>query len=678
MSDYKTKPNHLKGQTSPYLLQHLYNPVDWYPWGEEALQKARKENKPLLISIGYSACHWCHVMEKESFEDPQVAQLMNQHFVCVKVDREERPDIDHLYMNAVQMISGRGGWPLNCFALPDARPFWGATYFQREQWIGILNRIAHLHQNQSGDLEEQAQKLTQGVDQSSQLPVTGNYQNPFEGELTDQMASQILKGMDMQHGGTRGAPKFPLPAVYEFLLHYHHQNPQNPKIPDAVLLSLEKMAMGGIYDQVGGGFARYSVDEQWKVPHFEKMLYDNAQLISLYAKAWKVSPDPLFRDVVTETLAFIHRELTSPEGVFYAALDADSEGEEGKYYVWKEQELEDVLGFDAQMAAAYFRVGQEGFWENGQNILLLTLKDDVFARDHHIDTAMLKDKVTQWKAKLLAAREKRIKPGLDHKIIVSWNALMIKALCDAYTAFPDDQYLAKALKATDHIWENSMGQHEKLCHILGGETAGGDGFLEDYATMIQALISLYQVSLHEKYVLWARQLLRYVEENFSARDTHLFTFSSARGEKLVAPYFDFHDNVIPAANSIMARNLFYMGHYFENLKWIERSQKMLADMRPHMEKAANWVANWGQLWLHHQKNFYTLAVCGKDAVSYAKFLSGSFTPDILVSGTSTPESILSLHHNRFNPSKTLVYPCTQHACLDPVDSPAEALMAIRK
>ncbi|TVQ08359.1 MAG: thioredoxin domain-containing protein [Bacteroidetes bacterium] len=671
MSEFNLKENHLKGQTSPYLLQHLYNPVDWYPWGPEALDKAKTENKPLLISIGYSACHWCHVMEKESFEDHEVARLMNDHFVCIKVDREERPDIDHLYMNAVQLISQRGGWPLNCFALPDGRPFWGATYFPRDQWKSILIRIHELFVHQHSDLEEQAEKLTEGLAQNSILPLTDKKDKGFSADVTNKMARGISQNIDMNEGGTMGAPKFPLPAVFEFLLHYHQQNPQAKDAAKAVELTLTKMAMGGIYDQAGGGFARYSVDENWKVPHFEKMLYDNAQLISLYAKAYKTNPLQIYRQVVEESIAFVKRELTSPSGTFYSALDADSEGEEGKFYVWTEKQFHEVLGKEAPLAIEYFNVGGKGFWEKGNSILLLNKTDEAFAREWSMQPEMVRNKAASWKKILLKEREKRIRPGLDNKVLVSWNGLMIEALAEAYSAFGNHQWKDDAAKAADNILRLAMQPDGRLYHTLNDDKPAVDGFLEDYACMIKALIKL---GTHkEEYLLSAKKMMEYTLENFSSEKTNMFSFSSAKGEQLVAPYFDFQDNVIPSANSIMARNLFYMGHLFENHDWIDRSRQMLTDVAQQMENYGSWTANWGILWLHHQKEFFTLAVCGNNAAETTDDILSNYLPDILACSSFSEKTQIPLLKNRFVKGKTLVYPCTSTECLPPVATSHETL-----
>jgi uncharacterized protein len=668
MSEFSRKENHLKGQTSPYLLQHLYNPVDWHPWGNDALQKAKSENKPLLISIGYSACHWCHVMERESFENQEVARLMNQYFVCIKVDREERPDIDHLYMGAVQLISGQGGWPLNCFALPDGRPFWGGTYFPAEQWKNILSRIHDLYLHQYSELEEQAKRLTEGIANNNLLPVGENVSESFPAATTHAMVQSILQSLDTTDGGTKGAPKFPLPVIYEFLLHYYYQNPNATQVLEAINITLKKMAMGGIYDQAGGGFSRYSVDEYWKVPHFEKMLYDNAQLINLYAKAWKINSQPLFKQVVEETIEFVKRELTSPEGTFYSALDADSEGEEGKFYVWTENEIRQVLGHDAALAIEYFNVGGNGFWENGRNILLLTQSADEFALEKGIEIKSFYEMANRWKHLLLTHREKRTRPGLDYKILISWNALMIEALAEAAAAFQNDQWKEMAVKAADFIIDHAMDPRGMIHHTLHHKTPAIDGFLEDYAFLIKALIKLGQVCCQEKYFILSHKLAEYSMENFSSSETPLLSFSSSQGEKLAAPHFEFEDNVIPSSNSTMARNLFYLGNIFEDKNWVDKSREMLKAIEPQMERYGSWAANWGILWLHFQKEFYTLAVCGEGAQTTTQQIMTHYLPDALVCTALKPASQLPVLENRFSPDKTMIYPCTLHSCLTPEES----------
>jgi uncharacterized protein len=663
--------NNLQGQTSPYLLQHLYNPVDWYPWGDAALEKARQENKPLLVSIGYSACHWCHVMERESFEDEEVARLMNKYYVCVKVDREERPDIDHLYMNAVQLISGHGGWPLNCFALPDGRPFWGGTYFPREQWVQILTRVAAVFANQHDDVVQQAESLTRGVAQSSFI-AQNDATEPFSREDADRMYQNMMENMDRELGGTRNAPKFPVPVNYEFLLHYYHHTGRQDAL-EQVLLTLRQMAMGGIYDQLGGGFARYSVDEHWKVPHFEKMLYDNAQLISLYSKAWKVAPDPMFRDVVYETIAFVQRELSAPNGVFYAALDADSEGEEGLFYIWKEKELDEILGEDAPLLKAFFHVGGKGFWEKGRNILLRTQTHKEFAEAQNISLDRWLRTFRLGKEKLMAARDKRQRPGLDNKVLVSWNGLMIKALADAYAAFGEMPFLVQARHAAGFILEHAMEPTGKLFRLLSGERPAIDAYLEDYAHLIRGLIRLYEVSKEPHYLKQAHALAEYVMKDFGASDSSLFSFSSAAGERLAAPFFEFHDNVIPSSNSVMAANLFYLSHYFEKPEWARRSREMLRDLKAHLSKYSSSYSNWGILLLHHVYDFYTLVVAGPDAPQKQQAFFEKYLPNTLMAAGTQPAADLPVFNHRFRDAETWIYVCSQGSCQQPVQTPEDAM-----
>ncbi len=670
------KPNHLKGQTSPYLLQHLYNPVDWYPWGEEALEKAKKENKPLLVSIGYSACHWCHVMENESFEDQEVADIMNKNFVCIKVDREERPDIDHIYMNSVQLLSGRGGWPLNCFALPDGRPFWGGTYFPKEQWKSILERVQELYVKQIADLEDQAEKITLGLSQSSFIKPKEE-KAVFKREEAKRMAENLMEYMDPVEGGIKGAPKFPIPNNFAFLLHYYHHT-KDTKVLEQVFLTLKKMAMGGIYDQIGGGFARYSTDKNWKVPHFEKMLYDNAQLISLYANAYKIKPEPLFEEVVSETIAFVERELASPDGTFYAALDADSEGEEGKYYVWNEKEFENVLGDKASLMKEYYNLNGKGFWENGKNILLKDETDENFASAHEMPVDELKTLVLKAKKELLKALSKRVKPGLDNKVLVSWNALMIKGLCDASAAFQQPEYLAKAQTAAEFICNHAMKSNGELFRLINGKKPSIEAFLEDYALLADALISLYQVSLDSKWLHKAKTLTAYALENFSKPGTAMLSFTSKQAEELAAPFYEFHDNVIPSSNSVMGRNLFALANYFENAGWGQRSSDMLRDIKDHLEKFSSSYSNWGRLLLQHVYPFYTLAITGSRAETKVREISQMYLPEKIMAPSKSKDTNIPVLQQRFQEGETLLYVCSMGSCQLPVKTTEEALKQMQE
>lgn len=671
MKNLSRKPNHLRGQTSPYLLQHLHNPVDWHPWGEEALALAWRENKPLLVSIGYSACHWCHVMERESFEDAEVARLMNQNFVCIKVDREERPDVDHLYMNAVQMLTGQGGWPLNCFALPDGRPFWGGTYFPKEQWKNVLIRLAELFLNRRAEVEDQAEQLTKGIADSSFIRVSED-SAAFSRDEVKAMVENLMGYMDREKGGTKGAPKFPLPNNYEFLLHYHYHSGDKDAL-EQVLLTLRKMALGGIYDQLGGGFARYATDTEWKVPHFEKMLYDNAQLISLYSNAFKVQPDPLFRQVIAETIGFVKRELTSLSQLFYSSLDADSDGEEGKYYVWTEAAFDRTLGDDSERMKQYFHLGEKGYWENGKNILVREENSDAFAERHSINVGELEEGVNSAKARLLKARNERIRPGLDDKILVSWNAMMIKGLADAYAALGDDTFLNLARDAADSLLKAAARPDGGLFRNLKGNHPSIPAFLEDYAWLVNALIRLFEVSAEEKYLKEAERYTEYVLAAFRAEETSLLPFSPAGEDPLAAPYFEFHDNVIPSSNSVMARNLFHLAHYFERPDWGRRSSEMLRDLQRLLNKYSSSYSNWGMLLLHHVYPFHTLVACGEQAKGELKAALKQYLPNAVFAFSENKDTRIPVFEDRFKSGQTWYYVCQMGSCKLPVKTLEEAV-----
>ena len=675
MKNRQNKPNHLIGQTSPYLLQHLYNPVDWYPWGDEALSKAKHEDKPILVSIGYSACHWCHVMEKESFEDKEVADIMNSKFVCIKVDREERPDIDHMYMTAVQLLTRQGGWPLNCFALPDTMPFWGGTYFQKDQWKDILKQVSELYRTRRHDLSTQAEQLTQGIAAASFIEPSDAATDFNEKDASD-FFNNVMKHMDIELGGTLHAPKFPLPVNLEFLLHYHYQS-GNKSALDQADLSLEKMAMGGIYDQAGGGFARYSTDETWKVPHFEKMLYDNGQLVSIYSKAWKVLNKPLYKEVVFNTIEFVARELTSPAGTFYAALDADSEGEEGKFYVWDEKELDEILGDDASLVKDYYQVEKKGYWENGKNILLTDIGDEDFASMHGLSIEGLRDLINRANKKILEKRNERVRPGLDNKVITSWNALMISGLADAYAAFGENSFLGMAKKAADFILNNSVSPKGHITRLIEVKGSSADGFLEDYALFIQALIRLYEVSAEKRYLMAANTMTGYVTDNFSSGRTNLFSFSSNASEKLKASFYEHADNVIPSSNGVMAINLFHLAGYFENQEWASRSSAMLGDIRDNMSRQSINYTNWGRLQLYRSRSFYTMAITGPKSTENLKKINAMYLPDCNVAAAYSDDEDIPLFRERFKKGETWFYVCTMGRCKLPVRDLSHAIEQIK-
>lgn len=670
--------NSLIHETSPYLLQHAHNPVSWYAWNDETLEKAVKENKLILVSIGYSACHWCHVMEHESFEDEAVAAIMNKHFICIKVDREERPDIDQVYMLAVQLMTGHGGWPLNCFALPDGRPVYGGTYFQKEQWKNILLNLADLYRNERPRMFDYAEKLTEGVKQA-ELIKANKSENELSTDILTQSYTRWKNRFDYAEGGASRAPKFPLPNNYQFLLRYVYSNviPQEEKetLLQHIELTLQKMAYGGIYDQLGGGFSRYSVDNVWKVPHFEKMLYDNSQLVTLYCEAFQATKNPLYKQVVYETLTFVKRELTSPEGGFYSALDADSEGIEGKYYVWTKAELQTLLKEDFDLFADYYNVNEEGLWEHDSYILLRKLPDAEIAEKYDISEEVLTQKINQLKSKLLVVREQRIHPGLDDKILTSWNALMLKAYTDAYKLFQEPEFLNCAEANAHFLLQNQFRADNGLNHNYKNGKSTINGYLEDYCFTIEALIALYEATFNEHYLLAADKLMTYCIQHFSDKKSGMFYFTSDEDKALISRKMELSDNVIPASNSSIAKSLFILGHHFEREEYIEMSRKMLSNMLDEMVNYGAGYSNWAMLLLYFVQPFHEIVIAGNNAIKKQKEFSEYYLPNSLFAG-STSESELPLLQNRWTENQTLIYVCSNKTCSRPETEARETLKHI--
>jgi hypothetical protein len=666
--------NHLIHESSPYLLQHAHNPVNWYPWGEEALQKAKKENKLIIVSVGYAACHWCHVMEHESFESEEVAQFMNDHFVAIKVDREERPDIDQIYMNAVQLLSGSGGWPLNCITLPDGRPIYGGTYFRKEQWLDMLTQVNNFVKQNPEKAEEQAKSLTDGVRTSEIIQL-----NKEKADFTINDLNQVFylwkRNIDYTHGGSHGAPKFPLPVGYQFLLNYHYLT-QNEDALKAVLSTLDNLAAGGIYDQLGGGFARYSTDAYWKVPHFEKMLYDNAQLVSLYSAAYQVTKDPKYKIIVDETLGFIHRELTSKEGGFYSSLDADSEGVEGKFYVWTKNELQKVLGENAELIIDYYNVSDNGNWENGINILFKTSPDKIIADKYKITEGELLVRITEAKKILLKERSKRIRPALDDKILTSWNALMLKAYVDAYRVFDDKNYLEAALNNAAFISSEMKSSDNRLDRNYKNGKASINAFLDDYAFTISAFISLYQATFDKKWLTEANQLLKYSLDHFYDKQSGMFYYTSDQDLELIARKMDVMDNVTPSGNSEMAKNLFILGTYFYNNDYIQKSKQMLSNVKQNALKSGTYFANWDILMTWFVSQPYEVAIVGKDFESKRKQLDLNYLPNVFLLGGNN-EGNLALLESKLIQGQTTIYVCQNKTCKTPVVEVKEAFMQLQ-
>jgi len=676
--EYKNT-NDLINETSPYLLQHAHNPVNWHAWNEETLELAKKENKLLLISVGYSACHWCHVMEHESFEDSTVAAIMNEHFINVKVDREERPDVDQIYMNAVQLLTGRGGWPLNCVALPDGRPIWGGTYFPKDNWINALKQLAELYQNEPEKAEEYASKLTEGIQQSDIIPL-----NTEEAVFNITELETVIKNwkptMDFKNGGRMGAPKFPMPSNIQFLLRYGVQK-NDSKILDYVNTSLTQMAYGGIFDHIGGGFARYSVDDHWHIPHFEKMLYDNAQLVSLYSNAYSATKNPLYKQVVYETLQFVERELYNEIGAFYSSLDADSETstgelEEGIYYVWTKDKLQNIIGSDFDLFSSYYNVNLYGKWEKENYHLIRNSSDNEFCKKNDLSKKSLESKVKHWKEILQKERNKRNKPRLDDKTLSSWNALMLKGYVNAYTVFDDEHFLKMALKNAHFIVNKMIKEDGGLYRNYKNGKSNIEGYLEDYATVTDAFINLYEATLDENWLQTAKQLTDYSFDHFYDDQSKMFFFTSDKEKNLITRKIEIDDNVIPSSNSIMANNLFKLGHYYSNKNYSNNAKIMLNNVKDNAIKHSSGSSNWLNLYFNYIGEYYEVAIVGTDAHIKLKEINQHYVPNKLIVG-STKESNLSLLEYKYTKNETTIYICVDGACQLPVNKTDEALKQIK-
>ena len=664
--------NDLVHETSPYLLQHAHNPVDWKPWGEEAFQQAKDENKLVLVSVGYSACHWCHVMEHETFEDSTAAAYMNENFVCVKVDREERPDVDQIYMNAVQLMTRSGGWPLNCFTLDDGRPIYGGTYFPKKKWMEVMESLVEMKKRDPQQLLDYAASLTDGV-QKSELVVKIEDDAEFESATIEDMVQKWSKYWDTSEGGPRRAPKFPMPNNHEFLMSYGALNDREA-VSEFVETTLDKMAQGGIYDQVGGGFARYSTDMKWKVPHFEKMLYDNAQLVSVYSQAFSSTGKDDYKRVVEQTLDFVARELTGPDGEFYSALDADSEGEEGKFYIWTKEELQGVLN-EEQYAFVedYYNVNSFGHWEKDHYILLRREDAEGFADRTGQNIEWVLAMLSEVNNLLFDARSSRVRPGLDDKSLTSWNALMIKGYVDAYKAFAESTYLDAAVKNAEFIWDKHQNDAVLLHNYKAGRSTI-NGYLEDYSFTIEAFVALYEVTFDEKWLKRSNDLMEYVIEHFYDENSGMFWFTSDIDPPLIARKMEVEDNVIPASNSSIAKGLYLLGTYYYNQEYIEKSKQMLKNVLPDMVYGQSF-SNWAILHQWITTPFYEIAVTGDRALNKAAELNKRYIPNKLMMG-GIDSSSLPLLEGKFL-GETTIFICVNKSCRMPVSEVEEAIELMR-
>ncbi len=660
--------NHLQYETSPYLLQHKNNPVDWHPWAMSVLEKAKSEHKLVIISIGYAACHWCHVMEHESFEDKEVAEVMNASFVSIKVDREERPDIDQIYMNAAMITSGEGGWPLNVIALPDGKPVFAGTYFPKANWIKVLNYFVELYQTEPQKLISQAERITQGLHEIEHIPLQKAERN-IDKNLLNLIWNNWKEKIDFDWGGKKGAPKFMMPNNYEFLLRYFYQT-HDTDVSDAIKITLKRWAFGGLYDVLGGGFARYSVDSFWKVPHFEKMLYDNGQLISVYAQAYQLTKRPLYKRVVEKTIAWIEQEMTDSSGGIYSSLDADSEGVEGKYYCWKSDELKTITGDDFDFFGELYNIESKGNFDDGLNVLFRTKDHEYFMEKYNITNEIFQHKLDSIHELLYEKRKAKIRPNTDDKILTEWNAITIKGLADAYKALGEEKYLNKAVRITSFILTCCKKEDYRLDRNYKNGKSSINGFLQDYAFFIDALIALHQSTLEASYLTEALHFTEYVLNHFYNNENGMFFLTSDLDSPLITRSSDSSDNVIPAGNSTMAKNLLLLAKYFDKPEYEQMSLTMLNNVLDDVLKNPVYYSNWAIVLDMHLHQTKELVIIGKDAAEKAREIHCNYLPDILITGSRNASNLPLLRY-RFQENKTLFYLCEHKSCGLPSDNVEE-------
>lgn len=665
--------NALSKESSPYLLQHAHNPVNWLPWGDEAKQKAAAENKLMLISIGYSSCHWCHVMERESFENEEVAQLMNDNFVCVKVDREERPDVDQVYMDAVQAMRKQGGWPLNCFTTPDGKPIYGGTYFPKANWIDVLNQLSELWQRTPKDVQEYGDKLAEGMQVSGSIPVRDDRKVWEEKTLSDALTNWETR-MDNTFGGPDKAPKFPLPTNYIFLLRYGIIK-NDKAILNHVELTLDKMAQGGIYDQVGGGFTRYSTDKYWKAPHFEKMLYDNAQLLSLYAEAYSHFKKSDYLHISEGISSWLRREMAEENGSFYSALDADSEGIEGKFYTFETQELKDNGLLNAY--SKFYFTDEHAFWE-GKLIPVRKGSFQEIANQLNISETETIAGFNDLNEQLLAIRGKRIRPLTDDKTLCSWNAMLASGLLKTYDTEGDVTALNDA-KAILNFIDNQFldATTGKLTHSWKGGKASDFGFLEDYAFVISAWIDLYQTTFDEHALLRAKEFAISAIDQFYDKEKGFFFFTASDQSDLINRPVELSDNVIPSSNSVMARNLHLLATYFSVPYYFEIASRLLSAVEKSMIEYPEGYGNWANLYLQKVMGSPELVIIGENAERIYQELKKTDLSNFVLA-VSEKNSRLPIFAARYEAQKTLIYLCQNQACLKPVETVEAALIEINR
>lgn len=647
-------PNALIHSTSPYLKQHAHNPVNWVEWSDSAWELARKEDKLVLVSIGYSACHWCHVMEKESFDDLITADLMNQNFICIKIDREERPDIDQIYMDAIQLMTGRGGWPLNVFCLPDKRPIHGGTYFPNKNWNDTLIKLNEYYKQNKDSALEYADKLLSGI-KGLDTFMPSSFQDITK-ENIDEIVEHFKTVFDHKNGGFSRAPKFPMPNNFKLLLEYYLFT-KNQEALDMSIFSLQKMARGGLFDPVHGGFARYCVDEMWHVPHFEKMLYDNAQLLICYSKLFKINPTQEFFDVISKTYEFLTQEFLDKSGAFYSAYDADSEGEEGKYYVWTSAELKEILGEFYPLFSAFYSISDEGNWEHNNNILHSFETREEFAKRINLEEDLVNYALNESLNKLKEQAKTRVKPGLDNKIIACWNGLLLEALSESSILLNHAEMKISADNLYSFI-KNQLIIDEELFRIYHEGRVNIPGFLEDYSAIINGLISYFKCTQNPEVIDLAYKLTnRALKLFYDSKSDDLFF--SRENEDLIVRKRDWNDDVISSSASMFCESLLKLGHLFNNYEFIEIAKNQINKLKDKAIKNPNWYSNWVRLILADYYGFYTICNNVESQMDAIKKLDYPFLMWVdLNQNAKLPIAI--------GKDQQGIYLCRDEACMAPV------------
>ncbi|HEV7782355.1 MAG TPA: thioredoxin domain-containing protein [Chitinophagaceae bacterium] len=688
--------NHLIHETSPYLLQHAHNPVLWYAWGNEALTKAKEENKPILVSIGYAACHWCHVMERESFEDETTARIMNDHFINIKIDREERPDLDHIYMDAVQAMTGSGGWPLNVFLTPDTKPFYGGTYFpprrafNRASWTETLEGVIAAFRDRRHEIDAQAENLTRHLLEANSFGIKETGDELPDPAMIGDAFTNILKVADKEWGGFGKAPKFPQSFSIQFLLRYHHIT-KNKEALEQALLSLDKMIEGGIYDQLGGGFARYSTDTEWLAPHFEKMLYDNALLISVLSEAYQLTARHRYKEVIGETMDFIQREFLHPSKGFYAALDADSEGVEGKFYVWSLEEIESLLGNDATVFAAWYDVTKQGNWSTGvgdehTNILRVKKPEETVAAENGITTDELRKIIGKGREILFNERSKRIGPLLDDKIILGWNALMNTACSKAFGATGKEEYRQLAIDNMQFLLSAFAEKKEhEFYHTWKNDTAKYPAFLDDYAFLIQALLHLQEITAGTKWLEKAESITAFVLENFketgdpsTVNGSSFFYYTSSKQTDVIVRKKEMYDGAVPSGNSVMAYNLWHLSILFDRNEWKQRSLDMVLGLGGAVSRYPSSFGNWACLLQEISAGTNEIALVGSEFSAVQSELLSAYIPHRVFMAAGKEDPVYPLLAGKPAAGRAAIYLCRNYTCQNPVFSAKELMLLINR